>query len=155
MNLSKKLAILAIAAAPMTMSGTAAAHDLHGCGIHNHGAVISAIAGVALETAELMVLGDIQADQICLVNIADSLNGSLLELIGLRQVVAGHNVQIGALQSVLSEVLIIGSGGSAVSVAEILSENHISVHDVLSVKVAPQTLVLFYLPQAQAQGCGL
>ncbi|EYF02723.1 hypothetical protein [Chondromyces apiculatus] len=144
MKISMKLTILAIAAAPLTLSAPALADN--NCGSSDESTIIQSMNRVLGQAEEVMLLDGIQASNICLVNVNESLNGDIVTLLAVERLAALNDLQIGALQSVLSDLIVIAAGDDVIDIEDFLNDNDISLEDIVAADVASGNLILFYMP---------
>ncbi|AKT43622.1 hypothetical protein [Chondromyces crocatus] len=115
--------------------------------------LLSAIGGLATEVTKLKFAGAVEDVQ--LASVDDMVEANDVDAHVLGHLMLLNSLNALALQSVLSDLIVIASNEELLTVAELLSENAVGLSDVLAVKLLEDTLIVFYQgdgPKGQSQG---
>ncbi|WP_050434770.1 hypothetical protein [Chondromyces crocatus] len=103
------------------------------------------VSNTVNNVALLSVLETLIVDHVYLVNVEEALNGDIIDILNFYQTDILHNLNVLALQHVLSQLVVVAAGDDLVSLEGFLNANTIGIHDIISVDLlSGNQIVIFH-----------
>ncbi|AKT43281.1 hypothetical protein [Chondromyces crocatus] len=150
-----KQGFIALSAASMMLSASAVAQANDCCAMEleassswscgcNSSSVYYALEHMSFELSLLELLEWVNIEDVYLVNIEKALNGDIIDILNFYQTSLLQNVNVLALQHVLSNLITVAAGDDLIELSHFLNANWIDVSDIVAVDVLSDNQVVFF-----------
>ncbi|WP_044249956.1 hypothetical protein [Chondromyces apiculatus] len=93
----------------------------------------------------LSVLEWVSIEDVYLVNIEEALNGDIIDILNFYQSRVLNDVNVGLLQDLLTNVVVVTAGDDVIEIDEFLNGNDIDIGDVVSLDIlSGNQIIIFY-----------